>query len=185
MRTIYIIRHGQTLWSKSGQHTSYTDLSLTEHGITEVKTLKKGLPSFDHVLISPLKRAQETAHILELKGQTVPDLVEWNYGILEGKTRVEITKMIPNWTIFTHGALYGESVLNIQKRADRFIAYLRTLKGKIAVISSSHILRVVVARWTQQPCEFGAHVILSTASLSILEEDRGVPVISRLNQPPL
>ena len=184
MRTIYLIRHGQTLWSKSGQHTSYTDLSLTQQGAYEVTVLKPSLPVFDHVLISPLKRAQETANILNLKGSTINDLVEWNYGMLEGKTTIEIRKMIPNWTIFTHGALYGEAVLDVQRRADRLIEHFKSLKGKIAVISSSHILRIVIARWAQQPCEFGAHVILSTASLSILEEDRGVPVISRLNQPP-
>jgi probable phosphoglycerate mutase len=182
MNTIYLIRHGQTEWSKSGQHTSYTDLKLTLQGVVETKAVARHLPHFDHVFISPLKRALQSAEILNLKGLILNDLVEWNYGVLEGKTSEEIKGLIPDWSIFTHGALFGETVQEVTVRADKVIQKLVVLNGNIAIVSSGHFLRVLASRWILQPCEFGKHLLLSTASISILSKDRGIPVISAFNQ---
>ncbi len=181
MKKIYLIRHGETPWSLSGQHTSYTDLSLTEHGRKEALSLQKNLPDFDHVFISPLKRARETAEILKLKGSTIQELVEWNYGIYEGKTTHEIQKKSPEWNIFSHGAPFGESPHEVQERAKKVLNLLDSLEGTIAIVSSGHFSRVLIATYLDQPCTLGMHVLISTASFSILSEDRGIKVIEALN----
>lgn len=182
MKKIYLIRHGETEWSKSGKHTSYSDLELTENGKLEALKVKQKLPHFDHIFLSPLKRAQQTAEILELKGPTLRELTEWNYGIYEGKKTTEIKKSVYDWNIFTHGALFGETILEVSERAKKVINHLISLDGNICIISSGHFIRVLIAIYLNQPCEFGKNVLISTASLTVLAEDRGIRVLETLNQ---
>ena len=121
---IYIVRHGETEWSKSGKHTGTTDISLTENGVQQAKHLGKRLEglSFDHVFASPLKRAYDTCCLCNLEGQAkVTDaLLEWNYGDYEGKKTVDIHQTNPGWNVFEHGAPNGETPEQVAKRADEF-----------------------------------------------------------------
>lgn len=183
-KQIYILRHGETEWSKSGQHTGLTDIPLIESGVSAAKLLKKRIDGiqFSHVFTSPLLRAKDTAKICGFGDATLLDeLLEWNYGEYEGKKTLDIRKEIPDWNIFTHGGAGGESVQEISSRADRLIEKLLPLNGPIALYTSGHISRAIAARWIEQPVTVGKHLILSTASLSILDIDRGTRVLRRWN----
>ena len=182
MKKLYLIRHGETLWSKSGQHTSYTDLELTPHGINQVLAMRAHLPLFDQVLISPLKRAAKTAELLGLTGSTVKELIEWNYWIYEGKTSKEIKSQCPEWNIFTHGALFGETTEEVINRAKKILNVVDSYEGTTCLISSGHFIRVLIATYLHQPCSFGKNVLISTASITILSEEKGNKVIETLNQ---
>ena len=182
---IYLIRHGETEWSKSGKHTGLTDLPLTENGISQAKHLGKRLDglSFDHVFSSPLKRAYDTCRLCKLDGQAkVTDaLLEWNYGDYEGVKTVDIHQTHPGWNIFEHGALNGESPKEVAKRADVFIKQLEKLKGTIVVFSSGHFSRALTTRFLGFPIIEGRHFMLSTASLSILSYEHQLPAVMLWN----
>jgi probable phosphoglycerate mutase len=182
MHKLFLIRHGETIWSRSGQHTSYTDLELTEHGIKEASLIKGALPPFNQVFISPLKRAKQTAEILGLKGPILKELTEWNYGIYEGKTTKEIREKVPDWTIFTHGALFGETIEEVEIRAKKVIHHVQSFDGSICLISSGHFIRALIASYLDVPCSFGRHIVVSTASVSILGTEKGIKVVETLNQ---
>lgn len=181
MNKLYLIRHGETAWSKSSQHTSYTDLSLTDFGIEQTIQLLPLIPSFQHVFISPLKRARQTADLLKLKGSILQELTEWNYGIYEGKTTAEIQKTEPNWNIFTHGALFGETIEEVRIRALKTLSLCSALEGSVCLITSGHFTKMLISCYLDQPPDFGRHLIISTASLSLLSVDRDVKVIEKLN----
>lgn len=179
MKRIYLIRHGETAWSKSGQHTGNTDLELTENGMRQAEQLKKRLSplSFDHVFSSPLKRAKKTAEICGYANPSLMDeLREWDYGDYEGLTSDEIHQKNPTWNLFKEGAPGGDSLEAIEKRADLVFKKLNDLEGTIALFSSGHISRVLGARWIGLPASGGAHFYLKTASLSLLgfEHDKAV-----------
>jgi len=185
-KKIYLCRHGETEWSRSGQHTSVTDLSLTENGQKQAEMLHnkiKGI-NIDHVFCSPLKRAQETCKICNLLNRAVidDDLFEWRYGDYEGITTKEIHRTVPDWSIFTHGAPNGESIDQIRERADRMIAKINAIDGDVALFSSGHFSRVFTVRWLDLPVEAGKHFILSTASLSILTFEHEAPAIYLWNE---
>lgn len=186
IQNVYLCRHGQTSWSKSGQHTSYTDLSLIEEGVKQAHSLRTNIikKSFSHVFCSPLKRAKETAKICGLLDcATITDsLLEWNYGKYEGLLTKEIQKIEPHWNIFTHGAKNGESPKDVEKRVDAFIEQITSLDGDICLFSSGHISRAIISRWIGLPIESGKLFALSTASLSILGYEHEYRVIKLLNQ---
>jgi len=170
MQKIYICRHGETKWSKSGQHTSFTDLSLTQNGKAEGTALGKRLSTFSFVkvLISPLKRARETAALANLHGDIEDDLVEWNYGEYEGLTTQEIHKKAPDWNIFTHGAPKGETPKQIEARALRVLAKVQKIQGDVCLVSSGHISRAIASMWLSGSVSLGRNLVLSPASLSCL-----------------
>lgn len=184
---IYLARHGETAWSRTGQHTGLTDLPLTEQGRAEACELGLRLRelSFSHVLVSPLLRARETCNIAGLgaQAQVEPDLAEWNYGDYEGKRTAEIRSGRPDWQLFRDGCPGGESVAEISERADRLIAKVRPLEVNAILFSSGHISRVIAARWLGLEASAGRYFLLSTASLSTLgyEHDRSEPVIRLWN----
>ena len=176
---VYLCRHGETEWSKSGKHTSFTDLDLTENGMCQASTLH---PKVKHlkpsaVYISPLKRARETAKLAKMEGEIHDDLFEWRYGDYEGLTTPQIQEQEADWNIFTHGAKGGESVEEIQLRADRLIDFVRQIEGDVVLFSSGHITRVIGARWIGAPVEFGRHLALSTASYCVLGYEHKLPAI--------
>jgi broad specificity phosphatase PhoE len=184
---IYLARHGETAWSISGQHTGRSDIPLTERGEGDARRLGerlKGL-SVSRVFTSPLQRAK---HTCELAGfgdvaTTDDDLVEWDYGLYEGRTTDEIHQQSPGWEIFRDGCPKGESIAEIGGRADRVVARLRAIDGNVLLFSSSHFLRVLTARWLGQEPSSGQYFLLDTASLSILgyEHVRQKPVIRLWN----
>jgi len=172
---IYFIRHGETAWSLTGQHTGRTDLPLTAHGETEARDLGTRLNNvlFDHVFTSPRLRARRTC---ELTGHATaivePDLAEWDYGDYEGRRSDEIHAERPSWDIFDDGCPGGESPAQITARADRLIAHWRTLTGRVAVFSHGHFGRVIGARWIGLPLGDARHLVLGTASYSVLGHER-------------
>jgi probable phosphoglycerate mutase len=185
---IFLIRHGETAWSKSGQHTSRTDLPLNEQGEQEARTLMErlGATKFSRVFTSPRQRARRTCELagLDSAAEIEPDLAEWDYGDYEGLRTAEILKSQPDWNLFRDGCPHGEMPGEISKRADRLITRLRMLEGNIALFSHGHFGRVLAARWIGLPVNEAQRFLLSTASLSILGYEHNnvaEPVISLWN----
>ena len=186
---VYLVRHGETEWSLSGQHTGLTDLPLTAGGEEQARRLRDRLKpiSFAKVFSSPLQRATRTA---ELSGygaiaELDRDLTEWNYGDYEGKKRDWILADRPGWLIFRDGCPNGESPADVGIRADRVISRICRVDGNVLVFSSGHILRVLMARWLGLEPSGGRYFKLGTATLSILSYDhnnRDEPVLRLLNE---
>jgi len=181
---VWLVRHGETEWSKSGRHTGITDLPLTAEGVAAARSLRDTLSgtTFDLVLCSPRLRARHTAELAEVKNVTIEeDLVEWNYGDYEGRTRKDIQAERPDWSVWTDGAPNGESPDQTKARVDRVIDRCRDSGGRILLFAHGHILRTLAARWIDQPVGVGAHLPLDTAKVSVLSFDRGTPTIDRWN----
>ena len=174
---IYLVRHGETAWSITGQHTGRTDLALTPHGEEEARALLPRLSDyrFDHVFSSPLQRAHRTCELAGFGAAATldPDLLEWDYGQYEGRTLQDIHQKRPEWELFRDGCPGGESVEQISERADRVVSHLLALKGKVLLFSSGHILRVLAARWVEAPAALGRHLVLDPACLCVLGYDHG------------
>jgi len=171
--TVYLARHGETEWSKSGQHTGRTDIPLTAPGEAAAKQIATRLAgiAFARVFSSPLGRARRTAELAGFAPEIDPELMEWNYGDCEGRKTVDIRKELPGWDLFRDGAPNGESVRQISDRADRVVARHKAMRGNVLVFAHGHILRVLAARWVGQPVAFGRALLLSTATISILSFD--------------
>ena len=184
---VILVRHGQTEWSLSGQHTGHTDLPLTPTGEAEAATLANriGRTDFAGVFTSPSQRARRTASIAGFEHAVVDgDLAEWNYGQYEGLKSAEIAARQPGWNIFVHGCPGGESAADMTARADRVVARLRAAGGDCLIFTSGHIGRCIAARWVGQPITMGHYLLLSTASLSVLSYDHSPaePAILKWNQ---
>ena len=169
---LYLIRHGETEWSLSGQYTGRTDIPLTAHGEDEARELGlriRDIP-FARVLTSPLKRAQQTCALAGLirTAEIEPDLAEWDNGDDEGRTPADVLASRPGWNLFRDGSPNGESPGQISTRADRLITRIRAWDGNIALFSHSHFGRILAARWIGLSVAQAEHFLLNTASLSIL-----------------
>lgn len=184
---VHLVRHGETAWTLSRQHTGLTDIPLTENGERVALRLGKLLrgKSFARIVTSPLQRAKRTCELAGFGGMAAidPDLVEWNYGEYEGVTTAEIRKRRPEWQLFRDGCPGGESVVDVGTRADRVIGRLRDLDADALLFSSGHFLRVLAARWLGLEASSGRFLLLSTSTLSILgyEHGRNEPVIRLWN----
>lgn len=169
---LYLIRHGETAWSISGQHTGRTDIALTARGESEAIELAPRLSkiSFAHVLTSPLQRARQTCALAGLSAVAAinEDLAEWDYGSYEGARSEDIRKQRADWNIFRDGCPNGETPEQIGQRADRLIAYLRGLQGNIALFSHGQFGSVLASRWIGLPVLNAQHFYLGTATLSVL-----------------
>ncbi|HVW35187.1 MAG TPA: histidine phosphatase family protein [Acidimicrobiia bacterium] len=182
---VFLLRHGATVWCVSGRHTGRTDLPLTEEGRAQSEGLAGRLAreDFSLVLVSPLRRARQTAEICGFGGAEVdPDLVEWDYGDYDGRTAADIRAERPGWTPWTGGFPGGETLDQVAARADRVVARVRQVEGDAALFAHGHVLRVITARWLEQPPEAAARYYLSTAALSVLAWERETPVIDRWNE---
>ncbi len=184
---VYVIRHGETEWSLSGQHTGITDIPLTENGRKRAKVLKPLLAKqeFALVLTSPLQRARETCTLAGLgeKAEVDPDLMEWNYGEYEGITTEQIHAKAPEWQIFRDGSPGGEKPEEVGDRVDRVIARARAADGDVAIFAHGHVFREFVARWLGLPATVGQHFLLDTGTLNVLSYYRGVPAVQTWNAP--
>jgi broad specificity phosphatase PhoE len=185
---VTLVRHGETAWSASGQHTGRTDIPLTEEGERKARALRDRLASvtFDRVFTSPLQRAARTCALAGFgaAAKVDPDLLEWDYGDYEGRKSSEILADRPGWLLFRDGCPNGESPADVGERADRVIARLRAADDRAIVFSSGHILRVVASRWLGLEPSAGRLFKLDTASISILgyEHDKGEPTIALWNE---
>jgi probable phosphoglycerate mutase len=191
LAVVYAVRHGETAWSLSGQHTGLTDLPLTEAGERNARRLAGRLagPVFAKVLTSPLQRASRTC---ELAGygavaERDRDLVEWNYGDYEGRKSAEIHAERPDWLLFRDGCPGGESPAEVGARADRVVSRLRAVDGNVLLFSSGHFLRTLAARWLGLEPAAGQYFLLGTAAVSILgyEHNRSEPAIRLWNDAPV
>lgn len=182
---IYLIRHGETEWTISGQHTGTTDIPLTEKGKEDAMKLKRELQdvSFQLILSSPMQRAFNTCELAGFAKQARldPDLVEWNYGEYEGLTTKQIWKNDPHWEIFAQGAPGGESVADVGARATHILAKLKSIHSSVALFSHGHFLRVLAARWLGLPPNEGRLFDLHPASISILGIEHQHHVIAQWN----
>src|SRR5262245_9595191 len=166
---IYLVRHGATERSVDGRHTGRANIPLTDEGRRQAGQLGERLAGkrFALVLVSPLKRALETAHLAGYGdvAELEPDLMEWDYGAYDNLTAVEIRRERPGWTPFEGGFPEGETLEEVAVRAERVLARVRPVGGDVALFAHGHILRVIAARWLEQPPVEAAHYHLSTASL--------------------
>ncbi|UYM06152.1 histidine phosphatase family protein [Solicola gregarius] len=184
MTSVWLVRHGETEWSASGRHTSRTDLPLTATGERQARDVGGRLHDrdFDAVLTSPRLRARRTAELAGYPEATVdPDLVEWDYGEYEGVTTAKIREQVPGWTVWTHPVPGGESAAHVAERLDRVVDRLRAYPGRALVFAHAHALRALAARWLGEPVATGRHLRLDTATVSVLGDDRGTPVVVRWN----
>ena len=170
--SLYLIRHGETEWSLSGQHTGRTELPLTAKGEDEARALVPWLSvvKFARVFTSPRQRARRTCELVGLgaEAEVEPDLAEWDYGDYEGKRSADIREERPDWNVFRDGCPHGEMPAQISARADRLIARLCKMKGNVALFSHGQFGPALAARWIGLPVAEGQHLSLGTASLSIL-----------------
>jgi broad specificity phosphatase PhoE len=182
-----LIRHGETEWTLTGQHTGVTDIPLTENGRSHARRLAPLLSNatFSLVLTSPLQRARETCELVGLGNRATidVDLMEWRYGEYEGLTTKEIRARRPGWSIFADGCPGGESPDQVAARADRVMARIRSVQGDVALIAHGHVFRVFAARWLGLPPAAGSHFLLDTATVSVLSYYHGVPALRRWNAP--
>ncbi|MDX2548305.1 histidine phosphatase family protein [Streptomyces sp. WI04-05B] len=192
MGDLLLVRHGETEWSASGQHTSWTDLPLTAHGEEQAKSLVPLLAgrTFARVLTSPLTRAVRTAELAGLSGAlTDPDLREWEYGGYEGVTTAEIQRTRPDWFLFTDGVAPGpdghpgESPEEVGRRADRALDHIKDAlaEGDVVLVAHGHFLRVLTARYLGLPAAAGRLFQLATGTVSRLSTEHDRPVIAEWN----
>jgi len=188
---LYVVRHGETEWSLSGQHTGRTDIPLTAEGEDAARRLAPWLKgvAFAHVLTSPRQRARRTCELSGLRPDAVtePDLAEWDYGEYEGRRSADIERERPGWDIFRDGCPGGETSEDVASRADRLIAHLSEMGGAIALFSHGHFGCALAVRWIGLPLTHGRNFALSPASLSVLgygAHHPDTPVITLWNAVP-
>jgi len=189
--TLYLVRHGETEWSISGQHTGLTDIALTAHGEDQARALAPYFAKirFAKVFSSPLMRARRTCELAGLgaAAQNESDLVEWNYGDYEGRRSADIVKERPGWSVWADGCPHGETPAMVSERADRFLIRLRAIPGSVAVFSHGQFGSALAARWIGLPVGQGQHLELSPATvstLSVARDHHDIPVISLWNSAP-
>jgi broad specificity phosphatase PhoE len=181
---LWLVRHGETEWSRDHRHTSHTDLPLTDVGVEVAGHLEERLrdDEFELVLTSPRKRARRTAELAGFAGAVVDeDLVEWEYGDYEGITTLEIRETVPGWTVWTHPTPGGEPPEQVTERLDRVVERVRRVQGRVLVFGHGHALRALTARWLGLPVGDGRLFRLDTSTICTLGYERETPVILRWN----
>lgn len=197
MPEIVLVRHGETAWSHTGQHTGRTDLPLTAYGERQASALRPLLARrrFAVVLASPLRRAWRTAELAGLPDpRPEPDLMEWDYGGYNGRTIAQIRAERPGWFLWRdgvpRGTTPGERASDVGDRADRVLARVGAVlsddggeRADVALVAHGHLLRVVAARWLGLPAERGGSLALATSAVCVLGTEHGAPVLARWNLP--
>jgi broad specificity phosphatase PhoE len=182
---LVLVRHGETDWSRDGRHTGRTDLALTEAGEEEARRVGVTLrgTTFSTVLSSPLRRARDTARLAGYEFDLDDDLMEWDYGAVEGRTNDAVTAENPGWSKWSDLVPSGEQVGDVAARADRFVERTVDLAGDLLVFGHGHMLSIVVSRWLGLAPSGGRRFPLETATISVLAHKRGDRVLETLNRP--
>jgi broad specificity phosphatase PhoE len=185
---IWVVRHGETEWSRTRRHTGRTDVPLTARGERDATLLRARLRGrrFALVLSSPLRRAWDTCALAGYAGvaQRTDDLLEWDYGAYEGRTAREIQGEVPGWTIWTGGVPAGETADDVGRRAERVIERVLAVDGDVALFAHGHVLRVIAASWLALPARSGRLFALGTASTGVLGHEDAARVMRTWNVPP-
>jgi broad specificity phosphatase PhoE len=182
---VWLVRHGETAWSRTGQHTGRTDVPLTDLGRRQARSLgaRLGRHRFALVLTSPLSRAAETARLAGFAAAApTDDLREWDYGAYEGRTSDDIRRDAPGWNLWADGVPGGETVDQVAARVDRVIARCRAVDGDTLLFAHGHVLRVLAARWLGLPPTDGCLFGLSTATVGVLGYEHEWPVVVTWNE---
>lgn len=182
---IYLVRHGETEWSRTRRHTGRTDVPLTSEGRAQAGALATALEDVrpDRVLSSPLARALDTCRLAGFGAEIEVDdrLVEWDYGVAEGRTTAEIRDEQPGWSVWTHELFGGEPLEAVGDRADQVLGELDEADQISVLFAHAHFFRILGARWCRLPAAFGRHLVLDTASVSVLGHERETPCLERWN----
>lgn len=187
LQHVWLIRHGETAWSRTGQHTGWSDIPLLPESESALRALQPRLraQTFAAVFSSPLQRARHTAELVGLTAVELDaDLREWNYGEYEGKTKDQIRAGVPGWNLWTHGVRGGETLEEVAARAQRVVARVRAIQGNVALVAHGHILRIVAACWLDLSPLMAEHFALSTGSISILTYENDIPAMAEWNWRP-
>jgi len=183
---VVVVRHGETAWSKSGQHTGRTDIPLTDRGRDQARRVGELLAgrTFALVLTSPLDRAEETCRLAGFSdhAQVDPDMVEWDYGDMEGRTTVDIRKEYSGWTVWSGPIPGGETIDEVAARADRVITRCLAANGDVALFGHGHALRILAARWCELAPTEGSRFPLGTATLCELGWEHEYRTLSVWNE---
>jgi broad specificity phosphatase PhoE len=183
---IFLVRHGETDWSRAGRHTGRTDVPLNATGVAEAKALAAKLAGrrFALVLTSPLARALETCRLAGLgdRAQVRDELLEWDYGDAEGLTTSEIRSERPGWSLWRDGVAGGETLAQVGARVDRLLPELETAGGDVAVFAHGHVLRVLGARYVGLEAGDGRLLALDPATVSVLGFEHEWRVILAWNE---
>lgn len=181
---LWLIRHGETAWSRDGRHTGTSEVPLTSVGEEAARSLRDRLADvhFDLVLTSPRERARRTAALAGFPdAQVEADLAEWDYGDYEGVTTAEIREQVPGWTVWSHPCPGGEPAAQVSARMDRVLATVRARGGRVLAFSHGHASRALAARWLARPVADGRLFSLGTATVSVLGYEHDGPVVDRWN----
>lgn len=183
--SIWLVRHGETEWSLSGQHTGTTDIPLTEKGEQQAVQIGEFLQgrNFAAVLTSPLARARETCRLagFDENAKLEPNLREWDYGDYEGRTTKDIRKEHPGWSLWTDGVPHGESIEQVAARAQAVINDAAANAGDVLLFAHGHILRILICCWLGLPPQDGRLFALATGTVSTLGYEHETRVITALN----
>jgi probable phosphoglycerate mutase len=189
---LVLVRHGETEWSRTGQHTGVTDLPLTPAGEEAARGLAGAMKDFDFslVLSSPLQRARRTAELAGLQPEVDPDLAEWDYGAYEGLTTRQVRERLGyDWTVFEHGVAPGETpgetVEEVAARASQVVrrAVEAMASGDVVLVAHGHLLRVLTSVFLQKEPRFGAQLLLDAGAVSVLEYEKELPAVRLWNRP--
>ncbi|MBF4161899.1 histidine phosphatase family protein [Nocardioides acrostichi] len=184
-RQVWLVRHGETEWSRDGKHTGVTDISLTEDGERVAALLAPALAgvAFDQVLTSPRRRARRTAELAGFPDAEIADgLHEWDYGDYEGLTTPQIRESVPGWTVWSHPCPGGETAAEVSARLDALLARVASSE-RVLLVAHGHSLRALAARWLGLPVADGRLLRLDTATVSVLGLERDEHVLLRWNAP--
>jgi broad specificity phosphatase PhoE len=184
MRELWLIRHGETEWSRSGAHTGRTDIPLTPAGRDNAAAIGRYLAgrAFGLVLVSPRQRARDTCTLAGYPDAlTEPNLCEWDYGDYEGRTTADIQRERPGWSLWKDGVPNGETVAQVAARAEAAIGRALAIEGDVALFAHGHILRILAARWLGLPPGDGSLFALGTAAIGTLGYEHQTRVITRWN----
>jgi broad specificity phosphatase PhoE len=189
---LVLLRHGETEWSKSGQHTGRTDLELTQNGRAEASAAGRALGYLQlddpMVVTSPRRRAVSTAELAGLAvDEKSPLLAEWDYGSYEGMTTAQIRQSQPGWLIWTHGCPDGETVAQVSDRADRAVALAmeHMASRDVVFVGHGHFSRAVITRWLELPLVEGSRFAMVAGSIAVCGFEHGIRQLSVLGYHPV
>jgi probable phosphoglycerate mutase len=170
---LVIVRHADTAWTVSGQHTGRSDIPLNEEGRAKALGLREPLSEWTFVAVwsSPLSRALETARLAGFAPEQRAQLLEWDYGDYDGLTSEQIRERSPGWDLWRDGCPHGERAVNVAARAEAVLATLPPA-GDVLVFSHGHLLRVLTARWLGLAATDGALFLLPPGGIGVLAHEQ-------------